>query len=60
MYCVDYDKILLDDVEFHKDDPETIIHIRLLAWHTKFENHNAYKKDLSKELMPVVWHPTGW
>ena len=33
---------------FHEDDPETIIHVRLLAWHNKFEKCKAFKKDLSK------------
>ena len=45
---------------FHEDDPETIIHVRLLAWHNKFEKCKAFKKDLSKELVPGVWHPTTW
>ena len=52
--CVDHDKIKLDDVDFHEDDPETIINVRLLAWPDKREKCKLYKKDLSKELMPVV------
>ena len=35
-----------------------MIHVRLLALRNKFEKHKAFKKDLSKELMPVAWHPT--
>ena len=27
---------------------------------TKFEKCKAFKKDLSKELVPGVWHPTTW
>ena len=33
------------------------IHVRLLAWHTKFEKCKALKKELNKELMPAAWHP---
>ena len=47
-----------EDNNFDKDDPETIIYVRLLAWRNKFEKRKALKKDLSKELMPVTWHPT--
>ena len=25
--------------------------------HTKFEKHKAFKKYISKELMPVAWNP---
>ena len=28
------------------DNPETIIHVRLLAWHNKFEKCKALKKDI--------------
>ena len=47
-----------EDNNFDKDDPETIIYVRLLAWRNKFEKRKALKKDLNKELMPVAWHPT--
>ena len=56
---VDLVKINLDDVDFNEDDPATIIHVWLSAWH-KFEKCKAFKKDKSKELMPVAWHPTRW
>ena len=49
-----------DDNNFYEDDPGTIIHVRLLASHNKFENPKVVEKDLSKELMPVAWHPTIW
>ena len=42
---------------FDEDDPDTIIHIRLLAWHTKFEKRKELKKELNEKLMPVAWHP---
>ena len=58
---VDLDKINFEeDNNFHKDDPDIIIYVKLLAWRNKFEKHKAIKKDLSKELMPVAWHPTRW
>ena len=42
----------------YEDDPDTIIHIRLLAWHRTLENTKHLKK--SKKLMPVAWHPKKW
>ena len=34
IFSVDFDKINLDNYKnIDKDDPETIIHIRILAWH---------------------------
>ena len=45
---VDLDKINLDnDNNFGENDFETIIHVRILAWHNKFEKRKAYKKDVS-------------
>ena len=41
-FAVDLDKVNLDnDNNFYENNPDTIIHVRLL---------------LSKELMPIVWH----
>ena len=58
---VDFDKINLDDVDFYEDDPEALIHVRLLTWYNKFEKQKACKKDKkTKELMHVAWHPTRW
>ena len=37
-----------------------IIHDRILAGHIKFENHEALKKELNKELVFVGWHPNRW
>ena len=31
--------------------------MRLLAWYIKFTKQKELKKELSEELMPVVWHP---
>ena len=33
-----------------------IIHVRLLAWHIKFEKRKAVKKELNEELMLFGWH----
>ena len=34
---VDLTKINLDDDNFNEDDPETIIHVRLMAWNNRFK-----------------------
>ena len=56
---IDFNKISLDD-KFDEDDPDTNILSRLLAWHVKFVKFKELKKELSDELMSVVWHPDGW
>ena len=50
---IDLNNINLDDTIYDEHNPDTIIHITLLAWHIKSEKH----KTLKKELMPVGWHP---
>ena len=40
---IDINHINLDN-NFEEDDPGTIIRIRLLAWHIKFEKRNKLKK----------------
>ena len=55
---VHHDKINLDDVNFDEDDPETIIHVRLMSWHNRYKQCKSCKKDISKGLMP--WHPKRW
>ena len=40
---IDLNNITLDN-NFDEDDPDTIILIRLLAWHIKFEKCKAFKK----------------
>ena len=50
---IDVNNINLDN-HFDENDPDTIIHVRLLAWHIKFEKCKALKNDISKELMPVA------
>ena len=44
----DLDNIDLDDVNFDEDDPETIIHVRLLAWCNIYKQRKSSKKDISK------------
>ena len=60
IFSIDLNNINLNDANYDEDDPETIIHIRTLAWHIKFEKHKALKKKLKKELMLVAWHPRRW
>ena len=40
----DLNNINLDDTDYDEDDPETIIYIRLLAWHIKYEKCKTLKK----------------
>ena len=56
---IDINNINLDN-NFDKDDPDTFILIRLLAWHIKFEKRKELKKKISEELMPIAWHPKRW
>ena len=37
--------INLDDTDYDKDDLDTIILVRLLAWHIKFEKRKELKKN---------------
>ena len=46
--------INLDDINYDEDDPETVIHIRLLAWHIEFEKRKALKKELNEEVMLIA------
>ena len=55
-----FNNIDFDDTNYDEDDPETIIHIILLAWHIKFEKRKALNKELNEELMLVEWHPRRW
>ena len=34
---IDLNNINIDNTNYDKDDPDTIIFIRLLAWHIRFE-----------------------
>ena len=37
----------LNNTNYDEDDLETIIYASLLAWHIKFENCRAFKKELN-------------
>ena len=56
---IDLNNINLDN-NFDEDGPDTIILIRLLTWHIKFEKRKALKKELNEELMSIAWHPKRW
>ena len=57
---IDLNKFNPDDTNYDEGDPETVIHIRILAWHIKFEKRKALEKELNKELMLIAWHPRRW
>ena len=57
---VDLININLDDVNIDGDDSEANIHINLMTWYNKLKQWKAFKKYISKELMPLAWHPTRW
>ena len=50
---IDLNNINLDVTYYNEDDPETIIHIRLLSWPIKFEKRKAFKKEFNEELVLV-------
>ena len=54
---IDLSNINFDNSNYSEDDPETIIHVRLLAWYSKFEKLRTLKKELNEELMHISWHP---
>ena len=54
---VDLNKFSLDDDKFDEDDPENFIHVKLMAWSNKCKHLKVCNKNISKELMPVAWHP---
>ena len=57
---IDLNNVNFNDTNYDEDDPNTIILIRLLAWHIKFKKGKALKKELNEELIPVAWHPKRW
>ena len=56
---IDLNNINLDN-NFDEDGPETIILIRLLAWHIKFEKRKTLKKMISEESIPIARHSKRW
>ena len=53
IFNIDLNNIKFDN-NIDEDDADTIIHIRLLARHIKFEKRKALKKELNEEIMPVA------
>ena len=56
---LDLNNIDLDDNNCNEDYPDTIVHVRLLAWHKKLLDKKK-KKKIREELMPIAWHPRRW
>ena len=46
----DINNIILDDVNFDKGDPETIIHVKYMAWCSRFKQRKAIKHDIGKQF----------
>ena len=46
---VDLNNINIDDVNFDKDDPKTIIHVKPLAWRNKFGKRISFKKEVNRK-----------
>ena len=46
-------KMLIDDC-----NPETINHVRFMAWYNSYKQRKTCKEKIDEELMPVAWHPT--
>ena len=43
-----------------KNDPDSLIHVRLMAWCNKHKQYEACKKEITRELMAVACDPTRW
>ena len=52
----DVNDVDLEDSNYDESDPETIFHVRILAWHSKLEKRKALKKELNEKLMLITWH----
>ena len=67
IHNIDLNNINVDN-NFDEDEPDSIILIRLLAWHIKLEKRKELKKfiseelkkNTSEELMAIVWHLKRW
>ena len=51
---IDLNSINLDNINYDEDDPETIIHIIILAWHMKFEKRKTLKKEVNGKIMLIA------
>ena len=54
------DKIHPDIDNFGDDGTEIIVHDRLKTQVIDINNARHVKKDISKELMALAWHPAKW
>ena len=54
IFSVDLSNLNIVDAKFYENDLKTIIHVRPLASHNKFEKRKAFKKNIKKELIPVA------
>ena len=50
---VDLNNVNTNDDNFDNDDPETVIHVRLITWCNRHKQQKACKKKI-KELMSVT------
>ena len=57
---VNLNSINLCSTNYDEDDPDTIILLRLLIWHIKFEKCKALKKKINEEIMSLACHPKRW
>ena len=48
---IDINNINLGDVNFDEDDPETIIHVRLMAWCNRYKKRKVCKKEICKAVV---------
>ena len=58
IFSVNLNNFNLDDTNYEEDDSDTVILIRLLAWHIKFKKQKVLK-NISEELIIIAWHPKG-
>ena len=54
LFDIDLNNINLDDTNYDEDYLETIMYMRLLTRHIKFQKCKAFMKDLSQELMLIA------
>ena len=52
------DNVSLDYDNFDDDNSEAITNVRPMAWFDIYKQRRAFKKEISKDLMTVEWHPT--
>ena len=53
---IDLNNINRDGNNFDEDDPETITHVGLMAWHNRLKQRKPCKKMIGNGLMPIAYH----